>query len=146
MNEPSLSSWEETLDNGSVIKPLLINAQASDCCDMWGARIETTLLADLSEEERRSLAEHVITCSACAERVRLYQLIEEFAEELPRYELTSLSSRNYLSVPTSYQQWRHERKEWKNASKSAKLAFIVGLVMGLTWTLVVLSFSASTIH
>jgi len=77
------------VDNVPVNAPsFTINSQCA-----WGACIETTLLTDLSEEERSSLAEHILTCSACARRFRQYQLVEEFAEELPQFTLLKASRR-----------------------------------------------------
>jgi hypothetical protein len=83
-----LSSWEGNLDGAAVkeVEPFAV-VQPSSACDAWRARIETTLLMDLSEEERSSLAEHVKSCSACAGHFRKYQIIEEFAGELPYYDL-----------------------------------------------------------
>jgi anti-sigma factor RsiW len=65
-------------------------------CDAWGARIQTTLLIDLSEEDRRSLAEHTKVCSACAARVRRYQLIEEAAGALLWDDVVEPCSTNTL--------------------------------------------------
>lgn len=87
MNKQRLSNWEETLNNAPVNVPSFADVHSSNSCCAWGACLEVTLLADLSEEERSSLAEHVKTCSACAGRFRKYQIIEEFAAELPLYDL-----------------------------------------------------------
>ncbi len=93
MKKEHLRSWEERLNNASVNVLSFTDAPSSNTCDAWRARIETTLLTDLSEEERSSLAEHVKSCSACAGRFRTYQIIEEFAGELPDYNLLSSKSR-----------------------------------------------------
>ena len=88
MNEIYLSSWEERQNDTSVSAlRSLTNAQSFNTCNALRARIETTLLADLPEEERSSVAEHLQSCSACAGHFQGYQMIEEFAGQLPYYSL-----------------------------------------------------------
>ena len=84
----------------------------SNSCCAWGACIETTLLADLSEEERSRLAEHILTCSACAGRFRKYQVIEEFAGELSQYDLLK-----YTGYPSSMLETRLKEKRKRNAAE-----------------------------
>jgi anti-sigma factor RsiW len=79
------NSWEEILANApSAIKPFS-TVESASCDHAWGSRIESIFLEDLSQDERRSLAEHVKTCSACAAHVREYQELEEYARKLPYY-------------------------------------------------------------
>jgi anti-sigma factor RsiW len=80
-------SWGGTVNNTPVSSAPGNDAASFLTCDAWGARITTTLLSDLSEEERHSLAGHAQTCPACAELFRRYLFIEEFAGQLPQYPL-----------------------------------------------------------
>jgi anti-sigma factor RsiW len=128
-------SWEGILEAVPADMPSFAGKPPSAFCGAWGPRIETTLLADLSEEERRGLAEHVQSCSACAERFRRYQFIEEFAGELPRYDLLGRGTTHSSSPSTvkfSLRRWaplslvRRSRR-----SRRGKRAFVVMLVLCL---------------
>lgn len=74
------------IDKANLRKGIL-GERCTNSCDALRARIENTLLIDLPEEEKSSMVEHVKSCSACAELFREYQLIEEFASQLPNYNL-----------------------------------------------------------
>jgi anti-sigma factor RsiW len=99
-------------------------------CDAWGSRIETTLLADLSEEERRGLAEHVQSCSACAERFRRYQAIEEFAGELPLYDLLGWRDVGLSSSRTKRGRLRFRgRVSWSWMGRGRRRRAFAGLMV-----------------
>lgn len=96
-------NWEEikayeTYLNNPIQKWEKLTQFPNSCQDAWGARIENTLLSDLSESERRGLAEHAKTCSACAERLEMYQFVEEFAKEYNQYDLADHSKVRYKKL------------------------------------------------
>lgn len=79
--------------------------------------METTLLADLSEEERFRLAEHISTCSACARRFQKYQIIEEFAGEISQYDL-----RGHVRYPLWMLEAHLKEKRKRNVKRRTILA------------------------
>jgi hypothetical protein len=118
-NKQRLGCWGNTLDNAPVNEASLVDTQSPISCSAWGARIEATLLGDLSEEERQSLAEHTLVCSACAALVRRYQFIEEFARQLPKYNLRKSDGK---SSRTTYDRFNTYRTEGRSSGKE-KLPF-----------------------
>jgi hypothetical protein len=100
----SFTSWEEILKNAPVNVISFIDTQSSSSCDAYGAHIETTLLKDLSEEERISLVEHSKTCSTCAERIWESQIIEEVAGQLLEYNLRS-NKLEYMRLASKGRKW-----------------------------------------
>lgn len=132
MNNSHLSSWEEVLNSVPMSDSQLpIGTQSPSACDAWRARIETTLLADLSEEERSSLAEHVKSCSACAERFRQYEIIEEFAGELPYYELLDHSCYSAFQRPQ-----RQPERRWNIINRGLKRLVLVLCIAVVTHTVI----------
>jgi len=134
VNKEQLSSWEERLNNASVNVLSFTDAQSSSACNAWRAYIETTLLADLSKEERSSLVEHVKSCSACAERFRKYQIIEEFAGELPHYDLL-LYDKTRTDRPQRRGQKRLCRTKERRWNISRTIRTLVTFIVVLTVTL-----------
>jgi len=137
VNSRFSSSWGGILDAAPADMPSSAGEPPSAFCDAWGPRIETTLLADLSEEERRGLAEHVQSCSACAERFRRYQFIEEFAGELPRYDLLGRGTADSSSPSIVKFSLRGRAPlSWVRRSRRGKRIFVVTLVLCLALFLV----------
>lgn len=65
------------------------HAEAEVCDSRRRARLEMTSLKDLSAEERAALDEHAATCRTCAERLRVYQFVEDMAGGLYAFILRS---------------------------------------------------------
>src|SRR5579859_7360122 len=96
----------------SLTTPSSLETSSVSPRDAWGARITTTLLIDLSEEERKDLAEHAKTCSACAKLIRSYQVIEAFPQELLKYSLV-VRPLKYKQIPDRYQALVPKRQRMK---------------------------------
>jgi len=126
--ELMMTTWEETVKNAPVKVPSSLDARISKSCDVWGSRIGRTLLQDLPEEERESLAEHVKTCSACAERVREYQVVEEFGRNILQY---SLRSSKLEQMRLAAKERKHQRRKKSLGNKT--LAMLIS-----TWWSVLL--------
>jgi len=123
VDKTRLGSWEEVLayaanignaPHGDATKHPVLNTKSVSCNAAWGSRIETTLLEDLSEDERCSLAEHIAICSACAARIHGYQKIDEFAKRLPYHKIAGAPAPSEMLSAIAYQHKRQESYERQN--------------------------------
>lgn len=81
--DPRNANWGEVLTQAGLNGSLSTDEGSAICFADWGDKLATTLLEDFSQEERTELAEHITVCSACAARVRDYQMIDEAVRKLP---------------------------------------------------------------
>ena len=143
-NKATLVCWEETTEGATVNKLLLPETtipESIGSCDAWGERIEKTLLLDLSEEERDSVAEHMKMCSACAARFRQYQIIEEFAGNLLQYDLVGRKTKHRKTVARKLKHLKVRKeipRETRTRSKETIILLLLclpALVAILAWIL-----------
>jgi hypothetical protein len=84
--------------------------EISQCKSRWAERLVSAHPYELSEKERASLAEHVLTCSACAQRLADYQTLSACLHDLPNHEV-HVQERELNFPPMIERMWQIQDHE-----------------------------------